>query len=56
MHPLLYFKKFIYVVMSKKIKFWFIKQIKSIFQGFETRTGLYGPTGLTRNRPLKRFF
>ena len=25
-------------------------------QGFETRTGPYGPTGLTGNRSLKRFF
>ena len=38
MHPLLCFKKFIYVVISKKIKFWFIKQIKYVFQGFETQT------------------
>ena len=56
MHPLLYFKKFIYVVTSKKIKFWFIKQIKSVFQGFETQTRPYDPAGLTGNRPLKRFF
>ena len=56
MHPLLCLKKFIYVVMSKKIKFWFIKKIRSVFQGFETQIGPYGPTGLTGNRPLKRFF
>ena len=26
------------------------------WHGFETQTGLYGPTGLTENRSLKRFF